>query len=182
MKVRYLYSSFKNKQIPIDLRDVEELVKEFQLINFSLRELERLVNKSILNGPLTRVEKADHFIHNPIRDNYVLCECKSSKCCGVKMSHLSIPPEKVVIPEVRFVDLKEAASAIVPLNEEDLIIENKRFSEGLPPICKDVTTEATEDVKLTRVRSNSEVCACCLFMIVILTLVFIVLFAEIFMQ
>ena len=181
-KFKYLSASFKDKGVNVDQKDIKRAIDVFSE-NLSLRELETIVNESILNGPLTRIELATHFLYNPMSDTYLPCECTLQNCCGVKLSHLAISPEKVVIPEVRMSDIEKAASSMTPSNTEDIINHNLQFAE-----CESrgfgesniVGAQQSEQKLLGRTRTNG-CCACCILLFVLFVISVFVVFVEYFM-
>ena len=176
-KEKFLMKSVQTKNLFIETTDVKKFVRIHSDL-YSLRECETVVNQAILDGPLSRIENATHFIYNEISDSYVLCECRSDKCSGVLQSHLTIRPEKIVMPELRFVDLEKAAGKVTIANSDQIISDNLKFSEG---ICKlnnneNVITGAENEAKLKN-RSNG-ICACFILIAIVSLITVIIIFVE----
>jgi hypothetical protein len=179
-KCKYLSESFNDKGVNFDQMEIRRAINVFPE-NLSLRELETIVNDSILNGPLTRIELTTHFLYNPMSDTYLPCECTSQNCCGVKLSHLAISPEKVIIPEVRMSDIEKAASSLTPSNTEEIINHNLQFAEcessrGMGD-TNNVGAQQSQPKHLGRTRTNG-CCAWFILLSVLCVISVIVVFVE----
>ena len=65
-KFKYLSESFNDNFDQMEIRRAINVFPE----NLSLRELGTILNDSILNEPLTRIELTTHFLYNPMSDTY----------------------------------------------------------------------------------------------------------------
>ena len=75
----FLVGSFANKGIEVSKKHIEICVRSSYTENFGLRELELIIDESILRGPLAKIEKCDHFIQK-----------------GDKSFHVNVSPKGVV--------------------------------------------------------------------------------------
>ena len=89
----FLVGSFANKGIEVSKKHIEICVRSSYTENFGLRELELIIDESILRGPLAKIEKCDHFIQKG--DKFLPCQCESKRCGGIQ-----IPPSEP-IPHLR---------------------------------------------------------------------------------
>ena len=168
----FLVGSFANKGIEVSKKNIEICVRSFTE-NFGLRELELIIDESILRGPLAKIEKCDHFIQKG--DKYLPCQCKSKRCVGIQMSHLDIPPDQIIFPPVTLIDLQDAAGSVKAANDHEMINSNNRFAAGETVI--ENTNENETEKKVGRVKSNG-LGTCLLLSLVLVLSVSIVIFAE----
>ena len=109
----------------VDPREIKSFVKA-ECQDFSYRELECIVNKAILSGPLTKISNAKHWIYDEKTNKY-----KISECGGEFSSHLDYSSSLVNIPKLDILDLINIARKTSPSNSEHLIMNNINFESGV---------------------------------------------------
>ena len=180
LKEEFLFKSIqsKNMHVDVELEDIRKLLKNY-CEGISLRELEFVVNEAILNGPLKRLETATHFIYNDLCDNYIACFCNSPECFGEVRSHLSIPAEKLVMPEIQCSDLRKAAGNMKPSNDEAMINDNFLFSQGI--VRKNADGVEQNKDNDGKIKASTGYASCIGLVIILILLISCVLFVELFM-
>ena len=169
----FLVGSFANKGIEVSKKHIEICVRSSYTENFGLRELELIIDESILRGPLAKIEKCDHFIQKG--DKFLPCQCESKRCGGIQMSHLDIPADQIIFPPVTLIDIQDAAGSVKAANDQEMINNNNRFADG-ETVIENINENETEQ-KVGRVKSNG-LGACLLILLILVLSVSIIIFAE----
>ena len=172
-KMDFLVGSFANKGIEVSKKHIEICVRSSYTENFGLRELELIIDESILRGPLAKIEKCDHFIQKG--DKFLPCQCESKRCGGIQMSHLDIPADQIIFPPVTLIDIQDAAGSVKAANDQEMINNNNRFAAG-ETVIENINENETEQ-KVGRVKSNG-LGACLLILLILVLSVSIIIFAE----
>ena len=132
LKAQFISSIFDEKHIPYKDSDILMFLNELE--GYSLRELSTIIDDALINGPITNMRKADHFIIRNLENEQKLepCFCTDLiKCGGKAIDYSKIPLSMIIWSPVTLKDIKMAKLKTKINNDEFLIRNNYNFEQGI---------------------------------------------------